>query len=212
MQDRQHIIHCYDKTAKTYADKFMDELSYKHLDRILLSSFVTENIHSGKWIDLGCGPGQTTKYVSDCGVKNLYGTDLSPVMIETAKQLNPHLHFETADMLNLHYADQTFAAAIAFYAIVHFNTEQLEKALEEIKRVLIPGGQLLFSFHTGDQVVHLDQFLEQEVNIDFYFFDTLKVIDLLQKNGFEIIDALERQPYNEIEYPSKRAYIWVKRL
>jgi ubiquinone/menaquinone biosynthesis C-methylase UbiE len=212
MQERQHIIDCYDKTAKTYAAKFMNELSHKHLDRILLSAFVTENIHSGKWIDLGCGPGQTTKYVSDCGVKDLTGTDLSPIMVETAKQSNPHLHFETADMLNLHYTDQTFAAALAFYAIVHFNMEQLEKAFQEIKRILIPGGQLLFSFHAGDQVIHLDQFLEQEVNIDFYFFDMIKVIDLLRKNGFEIIDALERQPYNEIEYPSKRAYVWVKRI
>jgi SAM-dependent methyltransferase len=156
MHERQHIIDCYDKTAKTYADKFMDELSHKHLDRILLNSFVTENIHSSRWIDLGCGPGQTTKYVADLGVKDL-------------------------------------------------------KALQEIKSI-DPGWSITFSFHTGDQVVHLDQFLEQEVNIDFYFFDTINVMDLLQKNGFEIIDALERQPYKEVEYQSKRAYIWVKRV
>jgi ubiquinone/menaquinone biosynthesis C-methylase UbiE len=211
MQERKYIIDCYDKTAKTYADKFMNELSHKHLDRILLKSFVAENIHAGKWIDLGCGPGQTTKYVSECGVKDLIGTDLSPAMIETARQLNPHLTFETADMLALQYADHTFGAAVAFYAIVHFNTEQLINAIREIKRVLLSGGQLLFSFHAGDQVVHLDQFLDQDVNIDFHFFDTLQVIHLLQENGFKIIDALERQPYKEHEYPSKRSYIWARK-
>lgn len=210
MKDQHHVIDCYNKTAKIYADKFMDELSHKKLDRMLLKSFAAENKQAGKWIDLGCGPGQTTKFLSECGITELIGTDLSPEMIATAKRINPQLTFETADMLSLPYADHKFGAAIAFYAIVHFNTGQLLKALQEIKRVLISGGQFLFSFHAGDQVIHLEQFLEQEVNIDFHFFDTIGVIRLLEENGFEILDALERQPYKDIEYPSKRAYIWAK--
>jgi ubiquinone/menaquinone biosynthesis C-methylase UbiE len=208
MQEHKHIIDCYNKTAKLYAAKFMDELSHKHLDRILLRAFAAENIHSGRWIDLGCGPGQTTKFISDCGIKELVGTDLSPEMIATAKEINPQLRFETADMLNLPYADHIFSAAIAFYAIVHFDKKQLAKAFKEIRRVLTKDAQFLFSFHAGDQVVHLDSFLEQEVDIDFYFFDTIQVVQLLQENGFQIIDVLERQPYKDIEYPSKRAYIW----
>ncbi len=60
MQKPNDIIECYDKTAKNYADKFIGELSKKHLDRILLNSFALENKDNGKLIDLGCGPGQTT--------------------------------------------------------------------------------------------------------------------------------------------------------
>ncbi len=211
MQEQQHIIDCYNKTAKNYADQFIHELTHKHFDRILLTAFAAENNNTGKWIDLGCGPGQTTAYLSGCGVKEIIGTDLSPVMIEIAKKINPQLRFEPADMLNLQYADHTFAAAVAFYAIVHFKEDQLVKAFQEIRRVLMKDGQFLFSFHVGDQVVHLDQFLEQQVNIDFYFFDTLRIINLLKENGLEIIDVAERQPYKDIEYASKRAYIWVKR-
>lgn len=211
MNDNKNIIDCYDKTARAYAAKFMDELDKKHLDRILLKAFADENRPSGTFLDLGCGPGQTTQFMYDYGITDIIGTDISPAMIQTAKEINPAIHFEVADMLNLHYPDQTFAAALAFYAVVHFTSEQLARSLQEVKRVLKKKGEFLFSFHAGEQVVHLDEFLDQQVNIDFHFFETKKVIELLLQNGFELIDVIEREPYKEIEYPSKRAYIWVRR-
>ena len=211
MQEKINIIDCYNKTAKNYADKFLHELDNKHLDRILLNSYAIENKNKGRCIDLGCGPGQTTKYLFDCGLTNIIGTDISPVMVEVANGIHPMLHFETADMLQLHYADNSFASAIAFYAIVHFHDEQLKIAFTEIKRILSPNGQFLFSFHIGTDVVHHNQFLDHEVNIDFYFFETNKIIDLLKETGFTMIDIIEREPYPGLEYASKRSYIWVKK-
>lgn len=208
---QKSTIYCYDKTAKEYALKFADELQYKHLDRILLKEFALQNKAAGRFIDLGCGPGQTTAFLSSVGIRDLTGTDISSQMILEAKTLHPSIHFEKADMLELHYPDQSFAAAIAFYAIVHFTTEQLIQALKEINRILIDDGQFLFSFHIGDQIIHMDDFLGKKVAIDFHFFETVKVSELLLQNGFEIIDVIERFPYSEREYPSKRAYIWVKR-
>jgi ubiquinone/menaquinone biosynthesis C-methylase UbiE len=211
MQEQKDIIDCYDKTAENYAGKFIDELSHKHLDRILLNSFASENRDNGKLIDLGCGPGQTTKYLSDCGLKDILGIDISSKMITVAKNINPSLNFETADILSLKYSDRVFGSAIAFYSIVHFDYLQVKTAFKEIKRVLTDNGQFLFSFHIGDNVVHLDDFLDHQVNIDFYYFETNKIIDLLTEIGFEIIDIIEREPYKNAEYSSKRAYIWTKK-
>ena len=210
MQEQNNIIDCYNKTAKKYADKFIDELSKKHLDRILLKSFANENLNKGQLIDLGCGPGQTTKYLFDCGLTELIGIDISPEMVAVAKNSNPSLKFETADILKLKYPDKTFGSAIAFYSIIHFEYAQLKIAFKEIKRVLTDNGQFLFSFHIGANVIHFDEFLGHTVNIDFHFFETNRIIDLLTETGFEIIDAIERQPYADVEYPSKRAYIWTK--
>lgn len=209
MQAQKNIIDCYDRTASNYADKFMDELSHKHLDQLLLHAFAAENIANGKCIDLGCGPGQTTRHLAGRGWKELVGTDISPVMIKVAKAINPQLQFETADMLRLPYPANSFGSAIAFYSIVHFDYPQLSVAFKEIRRVLKDNGQFLFSFHIGDTPVHLDEFLDQPVNIDFHFFDPVKIIELLRSGGFEIIDSLERDYYPG-EYPSRRAYIWVK--
>jgi ubiquinone/menaquinone biosynthesis C-methylase UbiE len=210
MQKQKGIIDCYDKTAKNYAEKFSNELEYKHLDRILLQAFAAENLAKGRLIDLGCGPGQTTRFLSECGVINIVGVDISSQMVRAARNVNPHLEFTTADMLNLPYPDGFFASAIAFYSLVHFDAEQLETAFKEIRRVLFNQGQLLFSFHVGDRVVHLDNFLDHPVNIDFYFFETDRITDLLIRLGFEIMDVIERHPYQGVEYASRRAYIWTK--
>jgi ubiquinone/menaquinone biosynthesis C-methylase UbiE len=208
MQEQKHVVDCYNKTAISYAGKFSNELHHKHLDRILLASFAQQNKDKGKLIDLGCGPGQATRFLADCGLTNSLGVDISRQMIQVAKGLNPNLQFETADMLHLPYLDNSFGSAIAFYAIVHFDYAQVKTAFEEISRILVDKGQFLFSFHTGGQTVHLDTFLGQSVNIDFHFFETSKITSLLKETGFEIIDVIERQPYAEVEYPSKRAYIW----
>jgi ubiquinone/menaquinone biosynthesis C-methylase UbiE len=208
MQPQKNTIDCYNKTANAYADKFIDELSHKHLDKILLQSFAEENKNKGKAIDLGCGPGQTTRFLYDCGITDIIGTDISPAMMKVAKQINPNISFEVADMLQLQYADHSFGSAIAFYSIVHFDYEQVKIAFKEIKRVLKEKGQFLFSFHIGEEIVHLDNFLEQPVNIDFHFFDTAKIVALLTETGFELIDVIERQPYANAEHPTQRAYIW----
>lgn len=210
MQTQDNIIECYDKTAKKYADKFFDELSKKHFDRILLKSFALENLENGKLIDLGCGPGQTTKYLFNCGMTDIIGIDISIEMINVSKRINPQIPFETADILSLKYADNYFGSATAFYSIVHFNYHQIIKAFREIKRLLKNNGQFLFSFHIGNNIIHLDTFLDQPVNIDFYFFKTDKIINLLTETGFEIIDVIERQPYFGVEHQSKRAYIWTR--
>ncbi len=210
MPTQQSILSAYYATAENYAKEFMDELSHKHLDRILLRQFAEEN-EGGNCIDFGCGPGQTTKFLCDCGMKDIVGTDLSPAMIAKAKELNPQINFEVADMLNLQYADKSFSSAIAFYAIVHFTTEELKHAFQEIKRVLKQDGQFLFSFHIGNEIKHIDNFLDKNVALDFYFFETEKITALLEEVGFTMVDIIERFPYKDMEYPSKRAYIWMKK-
>jgi ubiquinone/menaquinone biosynthesis C-methylase UbiE len=209
--DNKKVKSCYDAVASAYAADLFDELSHKPLDRLLLRQFAAENKGEGQMIDLGCGPGQTTRFLADNGVGNIIGTDLSAGMIEKAKELSPNLQFQTADMLKLDFPDGHFAAAVAFYAIVHFNPEQLKTAFSEIYRVLKPGGQFLCSFHVGDEKVHRDEFFGKQVDIDFYFFQSGEVLNMLKSMSFMVLDAVERYPYETVEYPSKRAYLWVKR-
>ncbi len=213
MQNPKIVKHCYDLTAATYAEKFRDELVHKPVDRMLLAEFARLNQGRGVIADFGCGPGQTTRFLAENGLgpDQLLGIDLSSGMVEAARKLHPALHFETGDLLALDYPDQHFGAAIAFYAIVHFDEDQLATALQEVYRVLKPGGQFLFSFHIGTEIIHHDEFLGKKAPVDFYFFEVGRVMELVAACGFKTISIIERHPHPEVEYPSRRAYVWVER-
>ncbi len=183
----------------------------KHLDRLLLREFAAVNKDKGLCADLGCGPGQTTRFLYDHGLKDIVGIDLSLEMVSVARKLSPELKFETGDLLNIGYAPGYLGSALAFYAIVHFHPDQVRQCFGEINRVLKTGGHFLFSFHAGDQIVHFDKARDKDVDIDLIFFKTNDLIALLRETGFNVIDALERQPYEDVEYPSRRAYIWAEK-
>jgi ubiquinone/menaquinone biosynthesis C-methylase UbiE len=206
VQRKENIIDCYDSTAEEYAGAFLNELSKKPFDRMILEKFAEENMNKYV-IDLGCGPGQTTRFLRDRGIKKILGVDISPSMVNTAALNNKGIKFETGDMLKLDYGDNTFGSAVAFYSIVHFTYYQISKAFREINRVLKSKGQLLLSFHTGKEKVHLNSFFDKKVNIDFYYFETEKIMKLLKTEGFKIVTAAERFPYPDSEHQSKRAYI-----
>lgn len=198
----------YDAVAENYAAHFFDELAGKPLDRLLLQAFARQ-YQDGLIADLGCGPGQTTRFLSRCGVQQLIGIDLSPVMIQVAARLNADIKFREGDLLHLDFPDSSLGGAIAFYAIVHFSREQVHQALSEVYRSLQTGGAFLFSFHIGTETVHRDELLDHAVDIDFFFFETDTVLAMAQEIGFRPVEVIERYPYETVEFPSKRAYLWL---
>ncbi len=207
MHQLDEVKNCYDLTAEEYANVFYDELSHKPLDRLLLKRFADDNKQKGKIADLGCGSGQTTAFLQQAGVADLVGIDLSPEMVKHARRLNNEINFEVGNMLDLANENDEFGAVLAFYAIVHFNMEEIEKAFAEIYRTLKTSGQFLFSFHVGTEKNDLEEFLGQKVQITFYFFEVEKILEILEKCGFRVLETLIRYPYKDVEHPSKRAYI-----
>jgi ubiquinone/menaquinone biosynthesis C-methylase UbiE len=200
------IATVYDQVAEKYARQFKDELQDKPLDRLLLQAFAKDNKEKGILIDLGCGPGQTTRFLKDAGQTDITGLDLSSEMINQAIKLHPDIHFQTGDLLNLDLPENTYGSAIAFYSIVHFSPDQLTPVFRQVQQILKPNAQFLLSFHCGDTSVHLDEWFEEKVDIDFYMFHPDQIIQSLKDAGFEIIDALVRYPYTR-EHQTKRAYI-----
>ena len=212
MKQRKNILEGYNKTAQQYRNELLYELDGKSLDRILLKRFAEDNIRKGAILDLGCGPGQTTFFLAGCGIKSLVGIDLSSGMIEVASEFPVNgVDFREGDMLDLEFADNQFGSAICFYGIVHFTYDELAIALAEIRRVIKPEGQFLFSFHIGTEIKKTEELFGEKVNMEFYFFEVEKVLEILAKTGWKQVEVVERYPYEGAEYPSRRAYILVEK-
>lgn len=206
-QNPKKVAEMYDAIAQEYADKFCSEHEKKVQDREILYRF-SQNVASKKPVwDFGCGPGQTTHYLKNLGVE-ISGLDLSEKLIEQAQKRYSDIPFRKGDILDLEFKNETIAGIVAFYAIVHFSQDQVHKAFSEIFRVLKPGGVFLFTYHIGEKKIHLDEFLGQHVEIDFMFFTTDFIFDCITDAGFDDIKIIERDPYPEAEYQSRRAYVF----
>jgi SAM-dependent methyltransferase len=203
------IRESYDSAADAYASHLASELAGKPLDRHLLNRFAEAIAGKGTVADLGCGPGHIARYLHDRGV-HMIGVDLSPEMIRNARQLNPTIEFSIGDMRALDIQDASLSGVVAFYAIVHFRATELEAVFCEVRRVLAPGGLALLAFHAGQEVVHVDDLFGAPVDLDFRFHWPPDVIAALGDAGFSVIEHLEREPYDDVEYPSRRCYLLAK--
>jgi ubiquinone/menaquinone biosynthesis C-methylase UbiE len=198
----------YDQVAEAYASQFQDELDHKPFDRKMLDWLVQKVGQLGSICDLGCGPGHVACYLRDRGA-DVCGIDLSPEMVRQAGLLHSDINFTQGDMLRLdRVSDESFGGVAAFYSVIHIPRPEVLDALGEIRRVLRPNGILLLTHHIGSEIVHRDEFLGKEVSMDFIFFETEEMKNHLVQAGFMLEEVIERDPYPEVEYQSRRAYIF----
>jgi SAM-dependent methyltransferase len=199
----------YDSAASAYADHLFTELEQKPLDRHLLNRFAEAVLGRGWVVDLGCGPGHVAKYLRQQGV-SVIGVDLSAEMIRVAGQLSPGIDFRVGGMCRLDFDDASLAGVVAFYSIVHFDSTEIGVVFREMRRVLRPGGLALVSFHIGDHVVHVEDLFGVSVSLDFRFHVPDQVIDALHRAQLHVMERVEREPYEGVEYPSRRCYLFAR--
>ena len=210
VENSNKIVEAYDFIANEYAEKFCRDHDNKPMDREVLYRFSQEVVGKKPIWDFGCGPGQTTHYLRDLGIE-ISGLDVSEKLLEKARVMHPGMTFQKGNILDLEFETGSIAGIVAFYAIVHFSHAEVGKAFREIFRVLQPGGAFLFTYHIGEGAIHLDAFLGKDVDLDFMFFKTDFILCRMEDVGFEKIDVIERNPYPEVEYQSRRAYVFAKK-
>ncbi len=209
-QNINKIERLYDTVAREYAEVFSGEHEKKPLDQVVLKRFADLIGERRPVWDLGCGPGQTTRYLHALGI-DISGLDLSAGLLEEARGLHPGIHFQKGNLLALDFADDAIAGAVAFYAIVHFDEEQVRQAFREVFRVLQPGGLFLLTYHIGNEIIRVEEFLGKRVAIDFMLFSSGFILDTLERCGFGIKDVIEREPYPAVEYESRRGYVFAEK-
>jgi ubiquinone/menaquinone biosynthesis C-methylase UbiE len=205
----------YDTVARDYDAQFARELDAKPLDRALLTAFV-ELVGAGVIADVGCGPGHVTRFLASGGA-DVLGVDLSPAMIDIARERAPELAFTVGSMLELPVRDGAWAAAVVLYSIIHLDDDERRRAFHELARAIRPNGRMLVSFHVdtaevrAGEVAHVTEFLGRPVTLDGYFLDPGEVEGALADAGFRTTATIVRAPIPDIEYPSRRCYLLAQR-
>ena len=185
----------YDAVAVDYAALLRDELAGKPLDRAMLAAFA-EHVQAaggGEVADLGCGPGRVTEHLAGLGL-DAFGIDLSPAMVDVARETYPELLFEVGTMAALELPDAALAGAVAWYSIIHTPRERQHTLFAEFARVVRPGGWLLLAFQVGDDVVSLRHAYGHDLELDAYRQAPDRVHELLAASGFTEHARLVREP------------------
>jgi len=203
-----NLQNSYDRVAQEYTNHIYGELAHKPFDRKMLDWLIEKVDNNGAICDMGCGPGQIARYLSEHGAA-VRGIDLSAGMVAQARQLNPDINFQQGDMLSLSdVPDTTFGGIAAFYSIIHISRPQVPNALRELQRVIRPGGMLLMSFHIGSEIRHFDEWWGEQVNVDFIFFEVAEMKANIQSAGLVLEEVIQRDPYPDVEVATQRAYIF----
>jgi SAM-dependent methyltransferase len=200
----------YDAVAVRYAELFGDYLADLPLDRALIAAFaeLVRAADAGPVADLGCGPGYVTAHLGGLGL-NAFGVDLSPTMIELAREAYPDLRFEVGSMTALDIGDEALGGVLAWYSTIHTPPEELPAVLTEFHRVLAPGGHLLLAFFQADDDAEvLAQPFDHKVTTG-YRWSLDGAAELLRKAGFTESARLSREPNEDERFP--RGHLLVRK-
>ncbi len=97
-------------------------------------------------LDLGVVPAEQRPHIHKMTDK-VIGTDLSDVMIATAKEKHPDIEFEIMDASKLDYPDNCFDVVVFSYngLCYLYPEEKRNDSIKEINRVLKKDGKIIFS-------------------------------------------------------------------
>lgn len=96
----------------------------------------------GAALDAACGTGRHAARLVGLG-HSVRGIDLTPEMLERARENVPEARFEVADLRALPFDDASFQTIVCGLALAHLPS--LDAGVAELSRVLASGGQLIAS-------------------------------------------------------------------
>ncbi len=103
---------------------------------------------SGRVLELGCGAGRITRHLL-AGADQVTGIDISATMVAECRRMFPEARFQQGDLRDLSGVDPgPWDAVVAGFNVLDvLDGEGRARALDDIHRLLRPGGLLIMSSH-----------------------------------------------------------------
>ena len=190
----------YDTVAADYvklASAMPDALSLA-----MMAAFAELVRDRGPVADLGCGPGRLTAHLATLGLP-AFGIDVSPTMIELARDAFPGLRFSVGTMTALDIGNGELGGIMAFYSTYHTPPDWLPVIFAEFHRTLAPGGHLLLGTYTGDDehVRPTRGYGGHPVSYESYMLPADRIAELLAETGLDVTTRLLYEPDAETKRP-----------
>lgn len=151
----------YDEHAKEWAMRMRsgNNPAHRYLEKPAMRARLPA-LEGKRVLCIGCGSGEEVDLLKDAGARNILGIDISGELIRLARERYPDVAFEVRSMHELQaYAPESFD--FVYSSLTFHYAAEWKGMLRDIRRLLAPGGTLLFSTHHpvkwGSQVVRSEE-------------------------------------------------------
>jgi ubiquinone/menaquinone biosynthesis C-methylase UbiE len=162
-----------------------------------------------KALDFGCGVGRTAQALGK-HFQNVWGVDISPTMIDLAKNLNQHgtrCQYIVNESSNLDvFSDDSFRFIYSNIALQHIRPEYSRLYIQEFVRVLEPGGFAVFQLPASRRRTSVfglarrpaglarrlvNRWRHRELpRMEMHCIEVEEVVSLLEGSGARILDVV----------------------
>jgi SAM-dependent methyltransferase len=126
----------------------------RNLSQVLLAAFEEQRRPDAgypRWLDFGCGSGRLARFLPAAGVaQQVYGVDVDRAAIRWARRHLGKGFVAIEPRPPLPFPEAAFDVAYAISVFTHFDEATQLAWLQELRRVLRPGGFLIASTHHAD--------------------------------------------------------------
>lgn len=142
MTDDAVPVPSWDEHADWWIDGFTDGVDPEYEEQIL-PLIVGELADALRILDVGCGEGQVSRRLAAAkSGRRVVGVDPTVRHIEVATARGGDVEYRVGFVDDLPFEDESFDAVVACLVFEH--VDDLDSAIAEVSRVLVPGGTFLF--------------------------------------------------------------------
>ena len=210
MDRYKETFETWNKVASLYQDKFMNLDLYNETYDFICNTIIKEK---AKILDIGCGPGNITKYILSRRPEfDVFGIDIAPNMIELAKINNPTASFAVMDCREIDRITTKYDAIVCGFCLPYLSQADSQKLITDSYHLLNESGLIYISFVEGDSRKSGFQISSSGDRSYFYFHDLEDLKTQLIKNKFEVLKIFKVEfKKTEIEIETHTIVIGKKR-
>lgn len=147
MDKNRLAVDLFGRYAQVYQDKYMNQDRYRQGLDIFCDYDI---LQVGQLLELGCGPGNVTKYLlNKCPALQLLATDLSPEMLKLAQANNPTIRTQLLDCRQIGTLEQQFVGLVAAFVLPYLSPTEARAFISATANRLSVGGVLYLSTMVG---------------------------------------------------------------
>jgi ubiquinone/menaquinone biosynthesis C-methylase UbiE len=194
----KQITRLFGRFSQDY-DSHMRKTNHLRVQHEILDSFLP--FIRGKTLDIATGTGTVAKYLKEKTNCEIFAIDLSPGMIQKARENSGGIDFQVADAQNIPFPDNSFNIVTCSYGFYWFYDRS--KIISELKRVLKPNGILILleeeskpGFEPKPRFASKANYLSELAKLENYV-GTERLKAELERSGFRLL-ATKKIPIDGI--------------